>query len=78
MRPRLAANVRREIERFEIYDCVHGSFRPYNPGQLLNRKIYYVPYFAREAARGIVGGGNVMIFDQVTGELLYDGTDGGE
>jgi hypothetical protein len=44
---------------------------------IVNRKIYYVWYHLADC-QPTLGAGTVMIFDQMTGELLYDGDDGGE
>jgi hypothetical protein len=64
--------------RFEIYDSARSSFCIYNSQGFLRRKIYYVPYRLADYQPMMVGGGTVMIFDQMTGKLLYDGGDGDE
>jgi hypothetical protein len=68
---------RAECLRFEIYDSARGFFRGYGMQHIFNRKIYYVPYLSKDL-QPTLGTGTVMIFDQLTGELLYQGTDGGE
>ena len=64
--------------RFEIYDSARSSFCIYNSQGFLRRKIYYVPYRLADYQPMMVGGGTVMIFDQMTGKLLHDGGDGDE
>ncbi len=69
---------RKDALRFEIYDGFRGPFIAYNTQHLLNRKIYYVIYTEIRNPRMGTGPSTVMIFDQLSGELLYDGEDGGE
>jgi hypothetical protein len=71
-------SARTDALRFAIYDRVHDSFCVYDTSRILRRKIYYVPYHTPDDGPMMLGAGKVMIFDQVTGELLYDGSDGGE
>ena len=63
--------------RFEIYDSARFSFCIYNSQEFLRRKTYYVWYHLADC-QPTLGAGTVMIFDQMTGELLYDGDDGAE
>ena len=67
---------RADFLRFEIHDRLLG-FRGYGMQHIVNRKIYYVWYHLADC-QPTLGAGTVMIFDQMTGELLYDGDDGGE
>ena len=68
---------RADFLRFEIYDSARFSFCIYNSQEFLRRKTYYVWYHLADR-QPTLGAGTVMIFDQMTGELLYDGDDGGE
>jgi hypothetical protein len=69
---------RADFLRFEIYDSARQFNRVYGMQNILSRKIYYVPYWSANHHPMALGEGTVMIFDQLTGELLYKGTDGGE
>ncbi len=69
---------RADFLHFEIYDWVSRSFVGYNMQHIFSRKIYYVPYHLADHQPMVLGAGTVMIFDQVTGELLYKGDDGCE
>ena len=69
---------RADFLRFEIYDSARFSFCIYDSQEFLRRKIYYVPYRLADYQPMMVGGGTVMIFDQMTGDLLYKGDDGCE
>ena len=68
---------RADFLRFEIYDSARFSFCIYNSQEFLRRKTYYVWYHLADR-QPTLGAGTVMIFDQMTGELLYDGDDGAE
>lgn len=50
----------------------------YNAPNIFGRKVYCVPYTNLKDPGFRVGSGMVLIFDQFTGALLYDGDDGGE
>jgi hypothetical protein len=63
--------------RFEIYDNLYFSLCIYDSQEFLRRKNYYV-FYRQADCQPRLGAGTVMIFDQMTGELLYDGDDGGE
>jgi hypothetical protein len=69
---------RADFLRFEIYDSARQFNRGYGLEHIANRKIYYVPYRSANLRPAMLGEGAVMIFDQLTGELLYQGSDGGE
>ena len=68
---------RADFLRFEIYDSARFSFCIYNSQEFLRRKTYYVWYHLADR-QPTLGAGTVMIFDQMTGEVLYDGDDGAE
>jgi hypothetical protein len=68
---------RADFLRFEIYDSARFSFCICNSQEFLRRKTYYVWYRLADC-QPTLGAGTVMIFDQMTGELLYDGDDGAE
>lgn len=79
LHPKVKANLEHRADslRFEIHDRVTGSFVRYNMEHIFSRKIYFVRcHWADEFPR--LGASMVMIFDQMTGELLYDGDDGCE
>lgn len=63
---------------FQISYGLPPHFLGYNLDRLINRKIYYVIWHDRQSRGLRIGSSDVLIFDQATGELLYDGTDGGE
>ncbi|MDI1319523.1 MAG: hypothetical protein PSW75_04920 [bacterium] len=69
---------RPEIIWFQIYDGPYfGSrFQGYYAPGVRARKIYYVPY-SKSKNSVMVGPGLVLVFDQKTGDLIYDGSDGG-
>lgn len=69
---------RSDVLRFEIYDSAFESFSGYGMKDIFARKLYYVPYSLADHLPILTGSGTVMIFDQLTGDLLYHGTDGGE
>ena len=68
---------RADFLRFEIYASARFSVCIYNSQEFLRRKTYYVWYHLADR-QPTLGAGTVMIFDQMTGELLYDGDDGAE
>ena len=68
---------RADFLRFEIYDNLYFSLCIYDSQEFLRRKNYYV-FYRQADCQPRLGAGTVMIFDQMTGELLYDGDDGGE
>ena len=68
---------RADYLRSEIYDSARFSFCIYNSQEFLRRKNYYV-FYRQADCQPRLGAGTVMIFDQMTGELLYDGDDGSE
>jgi hypothetical protein len=80
LHPKVKAYLKQRADflRFEIHDSARFSSCIYNSQEFLRRKIYYVPYWLTEQQPMMLGAGTVMIFDQMTGELLYKGTDGGE
>lgn len=57
---------------------MRGPSLDYNTPDLIGRKIYYVVYFDLGENQMMFGPSSVMVFDQISGELLYDGTDGGD
>lgn len=68
---------RADFLSFEIYDNLYFSLCIYDSQEFLRRKNYYV-FYRQADCQWTLGAGTVMIFDQMTGELLYDGDDGGE
>jgi hypothetical protein len=69
---------RMDTSVFKLSYDLPPDFRGYNMDRLLNRKIYYVIWHERQSHSLIIGPSSVLIFDQESGELLHDGTDGGE
>lgn len=72
---------RSDIRWFHIYDGpypMRGSSLGYGAPDLKGRKVYYVCYSNLSEDQMTLGPSSVMVFDQTTGELLYDGTDGGD
>ncbi len=80
LRPKVKAYLEHcaDFLRFEIYDNAYFSLCIYDSQEFLRRKNYYVFYRQADCQPLVAGGGTVVIFDQMTGELLYDGDDGGE
>ena len=64
--------------RFQIGDALPGYFVGYNSDDWAGRKSLYVTWSEIHNPAWFVGGQDVMVFDQITGELLYHGPDGGE
>jgi hypothetical protein len=69
---------RADFLRFEIYDSARQFNRVYGMQGIFAEKYTTGPYWSANPHPMVLREGTVMIFDQLTGELLYKGTDGGE
>lgn len=72
---------RSDILWFHIYDGpypMRGPSLGYGAPDLKGRKVYYVCYSNLRENQMMLGPSSVLVFDQTSSELLYDGTDGGD